>query len=84
MDDKQLERSLQSVGMACFVKYFHKFSNHNLGREDLIELLMKKEGYKESGSKTRVSQSRRIINGGRAIDALNIVSEAGRVPNHIV
>lgn len=80
MDDMQLERSLQSVGMACFVKYFHKFSDHRLGRDDLIELLMRNEGYKESGCKTRVSQSRRIINSGKAIDALRIVSEAERVP----
>ncbi len=84
MDDKQLERSLRSVGMGCFVKYFREFSDHRLAREDIIELLMKNEGYKESGCKTRVSQSRRIIGIGRAVDALKMVSESERVPPHVV
>ena len=30
MNDQQLERNLQSVGMACFVKYFDEFANPSL------------------------------------------------------
>ena len=78
MDDKQLERSLQSIGKECFVKYFEDFMNSRLKNGDLIELLMSSEGYEESGCKTRVSQSRRIIDAGRADDALNIIMASQR------
>ncbi len=83
MDDKQLERSLQSIGKECFVKYFEDFMNSRLKNEDLIELLMSSEGYEESGCKTRVSQSRRIIAAGRADDALNIIMASQRVPHEV-
>lgn len=80
MNDVQLERSINSIGKGCFVKYFDDFSNRILSREDLIEKLMKAEGYEESGSKTRATQARRIIDAGRARDALLIVSSSSRVP----
>jgi len=83
MDDVQLDRSLQSIGKACFVKYFELFSDSKLKDHDLIDLLMKHEGYKESGALTRVSQSRRIIREGRAKDALKIISGSGRVPEEV-
>jgi hypothetical protein len=58
------------------IKYFQEFCNPRLSREDLIEILMTKEGYAESGSTTRVTQSRRIISAGRADDALKIIAES--------
>lgn len=83
MNDDQLERSLQSIGKECFVKYFDEFSDNRLKDHDLIDLLMKNENYKESGCKTRVSQSRRIIKEGRAKDALKVVAGSSRVPDPI-
>lgn len=80
MNNEQLERSINSIGKGCFVKYFEEFSNMSISKEDLIERLMKTEGYKESGSTTRVSQARRIINAGRAKDALLIIASSNRVP----
>ena len=80
MNDDQLVRSLQSIGKACFVEYFEMFANSSISNEDLIDILMKKENYMESGAKTRVSQSRRIINSGRAKDALKIVSSSNKIP----
>ncbi len=79
MNDDQLDRSLRSIGKACFVKYYEKFSDPSLTNEDLIDLLMKQENYKETGAKTRVSQSRRIINSGRAKDAFKLIASSNRV-----
>jgi hypothetical protein len=83
MNNEQLKRSLQSIGMACFVKYFPQFSDASLSNEDLIELLIRRERYMESGCKTRVTQSRRIIANGRAKDALLLVASSARVPDDI-
>jgi hypothetical protein len=80
MNNEQLNRSINSIGKGCFVKYFHEFSNELNSREDLIELLMNSEGYEESGCITRISQSRRIIKVGRSKDALSIIANSNRVP----
>lgn len=80
MNDKQLDRSLRSIGKECFIKYFEEFSNPRNKSEDLIDLLMKNEGYEESGCKTRVSQSKRIIESGRGKDALELVCNSERIP----
>jgi len=83
MNEEQLKRSLQSIGMACFVKYFPQLSDTSMSNEDLIELLMREEKYMESGCRTRVTQSRRIIANRRAKDALLIVASSARVPDDI-
>ncbi|USD64113.1 hypothetical protein [Vibrio sp. SCSIO 43136] len=84
MDDKQLDRSLRSIGKECFVKYYELFRDHNWSKEDLIEHLVALEGYQESGCITRISQSRRIFKDNREHDALDIVISSSRLPNEIV
>ena len=79
MDDAQLKRCLQSIGLTCFIKYFEAFENTNIENLDLIEGLMKIEKYAESGAKTRVSQSRRIIKEDRVVDALNFIIESQKI-----
>jgi hypothetical protein len=79
MNDNQLNRSLQSIGMKCFVDYYDKFCDNKLSNIDLIELLMKNERYKESGCKTRVSQSRRIIKAGMSVVALKKILKSSRL-----
>jgi len=68
MNDDQLDRSLRSIGKACFVKYFAEFSDLAISSEDLIDMLMQQEGYTESGCKTRISNSRRIISSANYMD----------------
>ncbi len=82
MTDDQLERSLRSIGKGCFVEYFCQFADLNLCNSDVTELLMRQEGYTENGSRTRVSQARRIIRSGRAEDALRNVIQSDRIPNY--
>ena len=82
MTDDQLERSLRSIGKGCFVEYFCQFADLNLSNSDVTEILMRQEGYAENGSRTRVSQARRIIGSGRAEDALRNVIQSDRIPNY--
>jgi hypothetical protein len=79
MNDDQLKRSLQSIGMGCFVKHFAMFCNKQISNNSAVDVLMAVEKYSESGSRTRVSQSRRIITEGRTKDALRLISKADRV-----
>ncbi len=84
MDDKQLDRSLRSIGKECFVKYYELFQDQNWSKEDLIEHLIALEGYQESGCITRISQSRRIFNDHREYDALDMVISSNRLPSEII
>ena len=84
MNDDQLDRSLRSIGKTCFVKYFSEFSDLAITSEDLIDMLMQQEGYTESGCKTRISNSRRIISSGRQDDALAMIIASERVEAEIV
>lgn len=79
MNDLQLERSLRSVGKRCFVKYLNVLLNKNVKAEDLVEMFMKCEGYTEAASRTRVSNSRRIIAAGRTESALKIIAKSTKI-----
>lgn len=77
--DMDIETSLRSMGKGCFVKYYADFANSRLSTEDLIEILMDKEGYTETASRTRTSNARRIINSGNTKRALKLIVSSGRV-----
>ncbi len=79
MDDQQLKRSLQSIGMACFVKYYEMFADSSVSNDTAVDALMKQEKYSESGSRIRVNQSRRIIREGRRDDALEHIAQSNRI-----
>ncbi len=82
MDDRQLQRNLQSVGMACFVKYFGEFANNALPNRAVAEILLEREGYTEKSCRSRVSHARSIIKAGRAADALLMIAGASNVSRH--
>jgi hypothetical protein len=83
MDDKQLDRCLRSIGKKCFVRYFKQFSDTRIQDYQIIDTLMKNEGYTETGCRTRVSQSRRIIREGRAKDALREIIASERLSESV-
>jgi len=83
MNDEQLDRSLRSIGKECFVKNFEAFSDPKIKDYELIDLLMKNEGYAETGARTRVSQSRRIIREGRKKDALMEITKSERLSGQV-
>lgn len=79
MDDQQLKRSLQSIGMACFAKYYETFADPSISNDTAVNILMKEQKFSESGSRTRVNQSRRIIREGRRDDALEYIAQSNRI-----
>ena len=83
MNDQQLDRTLNSIGMECFVSYFREFANDELSNEDIVEMLMRDRGYKEKSCLTRTRGARRIIREGRAKEVLIKASESSRVPSEI-
>ena len=85
MDDDQLAKDLQSIGMACFVNYFTEFSDESLSDDDVTRILVEQEGWAEISARyRRVRGARRIIKAGRGTDALIAVSNSSRVPRKVV
>ena len=83
MDDDKPNRALQSVGKECFVKYFSEFFNDSHSNRDVVDVLMRTENYTEKACWTRVSNARRIIKAGRAMDALRDVNGSAWVPESV-
>lgn len=71
MNDEHLTRALNSIGKTCFVKYFTQFSNPTLSDERVARILVRREGWAyTSALHRRTREARRIIDAGRAKDAL--------------
>lgn len=79
MTDHQLRRNLQSVGMACFVKYFDELANPSLPNRTVIQILREREPYTEKSCQSRVGHARSIIQAGRALDALLLIAAASKM-----
>ena len=79
-----MERKLNSVGKACFVKYYSQFANYNIPNYELVEILHKENGYTMKASQTRVSKARSLIKNGCACGALQIIISSNRLePNTV-
>ncbi|HEY9017214.1 recombinase family protein [Thiomicrospira sp.] len=70
--EMDLQRALNSVGKTCFVKYYEEFASDK-PVEDIVEILLNKEGYAETASRTRVNNARKIIRQGLSAEALGTV-----------
>ena len=79
MNDQQLKRNLQSIGMACFVKYFDEFANQSRPNSAVAEILRQRESYTPASCSGRVSTARSIIKSGRASDALLLIAAASKM-----
>jgi len=79
MKKVQLKRSIQSIGMQCFIKYFESFGDEAIREKDLIDALIKIEKYRENGARTRVCQSRKIFRENMVKEALELVGSSCRV-----
>ncbi|WP_426033567.1 hypothetical protein [Cypionkella sp. TWP1-2-1b2] len=77
MTDAQLIRSLQSIGMACFVAHLPLFANTKLSNETIAATL--NHSFTAKASRSRTSHARAILRAGRLADALELISTA-RVP----
>ena len=79
MDDRALERNLQTIGKACFARYFEHFADGRLSRVEVARLILERESYRASATGSRVSAARRIINAKRDADALKNVASSEKV-----
>ncbi|WP_286873357.1 hypothetical protein [Spongiibacter sp.] len=61
MNHEELVRAIQRVGMGTFVKYFEAFSNEAKESDDLVDALIKIEGYGDDSARTKVNSARRIL-----------------------
>lgn len=74
MDDQQLIRTLNSVGKACFVKYYEHADD-----PALVQRIEEAEPYTYKSCQSRSSHLRSIIRHGRGKDALAIIANADKV-----
>ena len=73
MNDQQLIRTLNSVGKACFVKYYERASDPSLH-----QLIRDAEGYETYRQRASGMRSIVILH-GRGKDALAIIAKARNV-----
>lgn len=67
-DERALRRQVQSIGMACFVKYFTRTEE-----PDIVDRMCSTEGFTWDSSRSRVNGIRRIQRAGLGETALKII-----------
>ena len=82
MNDQQLRGRLKSIGKECFVTFLGEFCNSELPKETIARHIAD-GGRDYSEALKRVGSSRRIIEAGRAKDALLNCANSKGVPRHI-
>lgn len=65
MNDEELERALQSVGKACFIRHVSIFTDILIDDGTAIERLKAASHWSEAGCKIRVSHAHRIVRSGK-------------------
>ena len=76
-----LQRQLNSVGKAIFVKYYYYFSDSNYySTEDITKII--KENYSNKSKKSRISHAHMIFNNNLNVEALKIILKS-KVPEEI-
>ena len=84
MDEERLKRTLQSIGMETFAKYYEAFADETIESDALVDALMKVEGYAEASAKIKVTSSRRLFAGKGELGALRLITASSRVPAWVV
>ena len=81
MTEDQLPRRLQSVGMACFVRYLPLFDS-GLGSAEIAARLEAAEPWSAISCRTRTSTAKAILAAGLKAKALALVAQS-RLPESI-
>lgn len=87
MNEQELERKLNSVGKAAFVKYFSAFkqyANEHISREDCIKFLVGHNVSNSAGAAIRVGNAQQIFRAGMEQQAIKIISNSRRLDPSIV
>ena len=67
MDDYQLIRTLESVGMEVFETFYDRFADETLTNQQVAALLKEHRNYTEGSCRSRVGHARMIIRAGRGL-----------------
>lgn len=73
MNNQELARNLQSVGMECFVTYYGLFSNFSVPNEEVAAQIQEDRNYTSKSCNSRTSHARNIVRSGQGDDALRLV-----------
>ena len=79
-----VERALNSVGKACFIRYFRTFADDNLSNTEIAIILSNENGYTDKACRTRTSKARTIIKNGWTCTALELVTSSFRLDPDIL
>ena len=84
MTDQQLKRYLQTIGKSCFITFFDELYDRALPDETVAGHITERWKRSESSALTRrVRPARRIIDAGRAKDALLDCANSKGLPRPI-
>ena len=76
MNEQEFARTLNTVGMKCFVKYLGQFCDTSLSNQDIAAQIEEAERYTAKSCRSRTSHARSIINAGRGRDALTAIANS--------
>ncbi|QYK06381.1 hypothetical protein [Shewanella zhangzhouensis] len=82
MNDSQLRRALQSVGMSCFVNSFDLFQSGRYSKDELIEWMSEQNDFTENSCKSRVNHALRIFRENKHIESLKLIKSSARVDSY--
>lgn len=85
MDEAKLEKDLQMIGKANFVKYFDQLNDFTLTNQAVAEYIVDDSSCtSKSALGRRVEPARRIIRAGQARAAMLSISRSTRLSRHVV
>lgn len=79
MDSKILKRTLQSVGMKCFIQNFDVFSSPKFSHADMVEILENENDFTLKSCKSRANHAIRIFRENSELEALEMIIGSPRV-----
>lgn len=79
MDSTILKRTLQSVGMKCFIQNFDVFSSPRFSHADMVEILENENDFTLKSCKSRANHALRIFRENSELEALEMIINSPRV-----
>ncbi len=70
--------------MATFVKYFEAFSDTTKSSDDLVDALIKIEGYGDNSARTKVNTARKIFTQKMAVSALKYILKSEKADSWVI
>ena len=79
MNETQLRRTLQSIGMTCFMDNFDLFQSGRYSKDELVEWIFEQNDFTENSCRSRVNHTLRIFRENKQVEALKIIKSSARV-----